>query len=67
MITSEKVPSAYDMVDDMGDMFESVSRLEKLNRLFHDGIKSLQDMRWGEMGSEAGYVPKLEQHVRGLR
>lgn len=67
MITSEKVPSAYDMVDDMGDMFESVSRLEKLNRLFHDGIKSLQDMRWGEFGSGADYVPSILQHVRGLK
>lgn len=67
MITSEKVPSAYDMVDDMGDMFESVSRLEKLNRLFHDGINQLNETRWGAMGSEACYVPRLERHVRGLQ
>jgi len=67
MITSEKVPSAYDMVDDMGDMFEKVSTLEKLSRMFNEGVKAAQSMRWGEFGSEAGYVPKLEQHVRGLQ
>lgn len=67
MLPEEHFPTAFEMMDDMADMAEKVSALEKLNRLFHDGINQLNETRWGAMGSEACYVPRLERHVRGLQ
>ena len=65
MINSEKVPSAFDMVDDMAEELPSIKKLEALARLFREGVQSLQDMRWGEMGAGVDYVPRLERHVSG--
>lgn len=68
MITSEKVPSAYDMVDDMGDMAPRLQKLDEANRECRAGIVQLaNEWRWGEFGSGADYVPSILQHVRGLQ
>ena len=63
MIPAEHFPSDFEMVDDMAEELPSIKKLEALARLFREGVQAAQNMRWGEMGSEANYVPSLVRHI----